>query len=491
MKLIADLHIHSKYARSCSNRLDVQNIWKYCIIKWIDLIWTWDFTHPTWLNELDHYLEDNGKWLFLPKKKYLKAWMDEIKPFVNEQVFAKLEKGHYPHFILQTEINSVFQRWEKKSRIHNIILIDSIKNAKAILDYLWQFGRVESDWRLAVKQDQIDTLSWLKTTFPQSVFIPAHIWTPYFGVLGSRFWFTSMQQAYWDSLKLVDAIETWLSSDPVMNWMNQELDNFAIVSNSDAHSLENFAREANVFDYFWDDFEYYTFDYKDLEKALKSKKYSNWYVDWVEKKYLDNLFKNPWLLTLDGTIEFYPQEGKYFGNWHAKCHYLTSPQDTIKRNGKCPICGWKIVVWVFHRSYDLWDQQRIKEIWFWTKDFWTEKEISKFAKKFVRPQFNYIVPLSDIITQVWQANKGTKKYEKLFNELIIKFWSEFFILLDLSLKSASKYDEKFAQALWKVREGDIFIKSGYDWLFGVVEIYKTQKEEESILEKRSQQDTLF
>lgn len=487
--ILIDFHIHSKYARSCSNRLDIENIFKYCFIKWIDIIWTWDFTHPKRLLEIEKYLESNWKWLLIPKKEYLFKWIDDIKEQLSPMVLQKIEKWIYPHFILQTEINSVFTRGEKKSRIHNLILIDSIPNAYSILNYLSNFGKVESDWRLAVNQDHKDTLIWLKTNFPQSVFIPAHIWTPYFGVLGSRFGFENMEIAYDSAVDLVDAIETGLSSDPVMNWINPQLDQYTIISNSDAHSLENFGREINEFEYIWTD-ENYIFDYKDIEKCLKIRKYTMKKINNIEKNYLKNLFKEKWNLVLKSTVEFYPQEWKYFWDWHAKCNFLTNPVDTIKRNGKCPYCGWKLVVWVFHRAYNLWETTRIQTVWYWNNDYLTQLQINKYSKQYGRPWFKYIVPLSDIISNVWKINKWTKKYQKYYNELIKEFGSEFYILLDLQKKLAQKYDERFAQALDKVRMWDIFIRSGYDWLFGIVDIFGEKKLYE-IKPSWNIQDTLF
>lgn len=472
MKIIADLHIHSKYAMWCSNRLDIENIWKSCILKWIDLIWTWDFTHPKWFSEIVEYCEEDGKWFLLPKSKYIKKWIKEISEELSEDVISKLENQHYPKFVLQTEINSVFQRETKKSRIHNCILIDSIDSAKKILDYLSQFGNVESDWRLAVKQDQSETIKYIKENSLSSIIMPAHIWTPYFGVLWSRFGFESMKYAYWDSYYYIDAVETGLSSDPIMNWTNSEVDPFSIISNSDAHSPENFAREATIFEVE----EWYSYD--DLQRAIKSRKYDNFWdkISQIEKDYLDKLFSQDSKMSLWWTIEFYPQEWKYFWDGHKKCNFLTNPANTVNRNGKCPICGWNITIWVFHRSYNLANQDRIKQIWYWEKDFWTKDEVNQFAWKFDREQFYYIVPIRDIIYDVWGAKRTTKKAKNIYAELIKTFWSEFYILLDLDIKKAAKYDKLFAKTLEKVRNWDIYIRSGYDGVFGIVSINKLEKD---------------
>ncbi len=486
MKYVADLHIHSKYARSCSNRLDVENIWKSCIFKWIDIIWTWDFTHPSRLNELKQSLVEDWTWFLVPKQDLLQKRISELKPFLNHEVLQNVEKWFYPRFVLQTEINSNFERNSKKYRIHNCILIDSFANADKILEYLSWFGKVESDGRLTVKQDQTETLLWLKQNFPSSVFFSWHIWTPYFGVLWSKYGFDSMSKAYWSSLSLIDAIETWLSSDPIMNWINPEIDNLTILSNSDAHSPENFAREANIFET-----KNKTFPtYKDLEKAIKNRKFDKNFQNLheVEKQYLTDLFAVKTDLKLVWTIEFYPQEGKYFWDGHSKCNFLTTPSDTIRRNWLCPICGKKLIVWVFHRSFDIWDNKRISQIHFGEKDFWKQEEINEIAKIFDRPNYQYIVPLWDIIREVFAANKWTKKADKTYNELLLQFGTEFDILLNLKIDKATEYNKFFGYALEKVRNSEIFIKPWYDGVFGVVSIKEVDTPES---EKKIMQEGLF
>jgi len=258
----------------------------------------------------------------MPKEEYLNKWIEDLKGIVKDNIIEKLKNGNYPRFVFQTEINSVFQRqkdaewkftikieteksWKniKKSRIHNVILVDWFKNAKIILDYLSKFGKVESDWRLAVRQDQADTLNWLKQNIPSSIFFPAHIWTPYFWVLWSKFGFSSLKEAFLDSYFLIDWVETWLSSDPIMNWVNKEIDPFVIVSNSDAHSLENLAREGNFIGIEGlqkmdsEDSQKISiqellvkkFTYKDLERIFKYRKYKYFYDKLIdfERKYLD------------------------------------------------------------------------------------------------------------------------------------------------------------------------------------------------------------
>ena len=480
--IIADLHIHSKYARWCSKKLTVENIWKMAIVKGIDIIWTGDFTHPDRFEQLKYYLEVDDTGFLVPKAKFLKKWSDDLKSskeefsfYVNNEILSKLEQGYYPKFVIQTEINNVFvrQSWkkEKKYRIHNCILVEDFQIAETILDYLSQFWKVESDGRLTVKKDQEEILYYLKNEFPNIIFFPAHIWTPYFWVLWSKFGFSSLKEAFWKSYFLVDAVETGLSSDPIMNWINEEIDPFVIISNSDAHSLENMAREWNIIKskVEWK----YNFTYKDLEKILKERKYRFFreFLPKFERDYLDSLFSQETNFYLESTIEFYPQEWKYFGDGHSKCDFSCSPAETIERNWICPICWKPLTIWVFHRTYILGDNEREKNINFWSKYFWSNEEIKKISSIFGRPWYKYIVPLWDLIYEVWWFRKWTKAAQRKYNELILKFWSEFYILLNLPLSIAFDYDEKFWLALEKVRKGDIYIKSWYDWVYGVVQIW--------------------
>ena len=488
--IIADLHIHWRFSRGCSSKLTIPNIWKMAIVKWIDLIWTWDFTHPKrFFEEIKNYLEEEN-WFLKPKDKYLNKWFEELKAEypINNLIENKIKTWEYPRFVIQTEINTVFERKWKKHKVHHVILIDSLDKAKQILNWLSQWGKVESDWRLTVKKDQDDILYELKKQYLSSIFIPAHIWTPYFGLLGSKFWFDSIKTAFPKSYMLIDAVETWLSSDPIMNWINSEIDPFVIISNSDAHSLENMAREWNVFE----GWTIKDFTYKDLEKILKFRKYRyfNEYLLDFEKKYLNDLYTNSSKFYLDYTIEFYPQEGKYFWDWHSKCEVSFTPEETIKRNWKCPICWKDITIWVFHRTYKLGDGDRKQKINFWTKYKRSHEEIKQIASIFSRPYYKYIVPMRDIIYEVWWYKKWTKSSQKIYNTLIQTFGPEFYILLNLPLEEAYKFNEKFWNALEKVRKWDINIKSWYDGIYWVVKIFEDFEKNDLNAEKYKQ-NTLF
>lgn len=276
-----------------------------------------------------------------------------------------------------------------------------------------------------------------------------------------------------------------------MNRINPELDSFNILSTSDAHSLENFWREASVFEV-KEGNKIKDICYWDLERAIKERKVnkSREKVSSLEKNHLSELFESESKLKLTWTIEFFPQEGKYFGDWHSKCDFLTEPADTVKRNWVCPICGWKITVWVFHRCYNLWKKERLDFTDFGSKYFFDKQKIQKFAKFFDREEFYYIVPLWNLIKEVWNVNRGTKKSMMIYNELIKVLWSEFYILIDLELEKAYEYNKDFWEALQKVREGDLNIKSWFDWNFGIVSIY-SQEEKEKKIDSYYRQNPLF
>lgn len=432
--MFLDLHIHSKYARWCSNKLTIENIWKTCVYKWIDIIWTGDFTHPKWFEEITYFLEEDWNGFLIPKNEFLNKWKKEL-------YIMWIKVNNIPRFVLQTEINNIFTRTWKNYRIHNCILTNSITEAKKITDYLSRYWKIESDWRLWVKQDQIETLYTLKNNF-NIIFFPAHIWTPYFGTLWDR-WFDTIYEAYWNYYNLIDALETWLSSDPIMNWVNSELDNFSIISCSDAHSLENIWRECIYIDWFT--------NFWELRDILKYKK---------------NNYKF--------SIEFYPQEWKYFADWHSDCNIIFTPIETIKNNYICPICWKKLTIWVFNRTLKLWDKNRFSMLNYWSKFFYSNDEIEKISKLFNRPYFLYSTSLWNILKDVYWYNKWTKNAEKKYFKLV-SFYPEIYLMNLVDINELKKIDPKLANTIEKLRKWDIIIKSWYDWKYWEIIISKNSQ----------------
>ncbi len=304
MKIIADLHIHSKYSRATSKDMSIPELVHWAKLKNIKLLGTGDFTHPGWLQELKKYLKQISKHTF----EY-----DGVK------------------FILTGEISNIFSRKGKTYRVHNIIFLPDFNSVEKFNKLLQPYGELVSDGRPVVSIDCIDLVELVNSVSENSLIVPAHAWTPHFSIFGSLSGFDSIEECFGKYAKYIKSIETGLSSDPKMNWRLSKLDNITLISNSDAHSPQNLGREANVFD-IDDNVEDI---YSEIVRIITTKD---------KKKFLY-------------TIEFYPEEGKYHYDGHRECKICWSPQETKKYKGICPVCGRKVTVGVLNRVEELADRQ--------------------------------------------------------------------------------------------------------------------------------------
>ncbi len=416
MLQIADLHIHSRFSRACSKDLNLKNIELACRIKGVDIIVTGDITHPAWLKEVKSELEPLGNGFFK-----LKNSDGKIK------------------FVLGTELSCIYKRKEKTRRIHINFLAPSLSSVDKLIFVLEEQGfNLKSDGRPILGLD-VEELVKICLDIDEDFFIfPAHIWTPWFSMFGSKSGFDSAEECFGEMTKYIYAIETGLSSDPAMNWRVSDLDKFSIISNSDAHSLQNIGREANIFDL--DEI-----SYKSMCDAIKSRDKS---------KFLK-------------TIEFYPEEGMYHFDGHRNCEYSSHPKDTFKLNGICPKCKRKLTVGVLNRVEELADRE---------EGFYDEK-----FTPFVR-----LVGLDKIIAEAFGLkSRKSKKVISEYNKLIQKVGSELYILLDAPidvLKQATT--DKIVEGIELVRQGKVFVKPGFDGQYGVVKVFNEEN-------KVSQQQTLL
>jgi len=406
MKLIADFHLHSKYSRATSRDMDLEHIAFSAQRKGINIIGTGDFTHPEWFNELTSKLESA------------------------EEGFYKLknEKGKsIVRFIISGEISSIYQRGGKTRRVHNIIILPSLESAEKINNALsWQ-GNLKSDGRPILGMDSEELLKIVFKIEPRAMFIPAHIWTPWFAVFGSMSGFDSLEEAFGENTKYLSALETGLSSDPSMNWRISSLDRFALVSNSDAHSPNNIGREANVFDI--------DFNYSSLREAI------------IKKDKTKFLY----------TIEFFPEEGKYHYDGHRLCKVRMSPEERKKVNNICPICGKPLTIGVLSRVEKLSDRPK-EEV--------PENTIP----------FRSLVPLGEIIAESFGCQVKTKAVEEEYQKLISQFPNEFYILLDASFKDLQRAStEKIADGIIRMREGKVILEPGYDGEYGKVKVFSDKE----------------
>lgn len=393
--LIADFHIHSKYSRACSKNLKLPAIAAACETKGIDLVATSDFTHPAWMKHIDEELEECAPGIF--------------------QLTGARSKTK---FILVTEISSIYSQGGKVRRVHSLIYSPSIAAAKQLIKILTEEGcNLKSDGRPIIGVSAKELLRICHEISPDMELVPAHAWTPWFSVFGSKSGFDSLEECFGELTPLVHAIETGLSSDPEMNHLVSALDNITLISNSDAHSLDKLGREATVFNIEANK----KYSYHDIVSAIRTKKISD-------------------------TIEFFPEEGKYHVDGHAPCKFFCNPSETKKLNGRCPSCGKQITVGVLSRVYDLASREQSKVI----------------------HTSRHIVPLIEIISHAKKMGTASKKVKNLYDEMIKKFGNEFFILLDLDIKTISALDADVARLIAAMRSNNIKFSPGYDGIFGKI-----------------------
>jgi uncharacterized protein (TIGR00375 family) len=419
MRYIGDFHIHSKFSRATSQQIDLKNLEKWAKIKGVFLMGTGDFTHPEWFDEIKKNLEPAENGLFK-----IKGSKENVR------------------FILTTEVSCVYTKNGKVRKIHIVIFAPSIQVVEKINTQLsWSFN-LKADGRPILGIDAKELVKMILEISLDCLIVPAHIWTPWFSLFGSKSGFNSIEECFEELSSQIFALETGLSSDPKMNWRLSALDKYTLISNSDSHSLQKIAREANIF-------EGKDINYKKIIEAIKK----------GGKERGD--------LNMVATIEFFPEEGKYHYDGHRFCEVRFSPQETKKYGGICPVCKKPLTVGVLSRVEELADRN--------------EGERPKTALPFIS-----LVPLAEIIAEVFNQNSSTSKFvENKYFEMISTFGSEFEILLDIPTEEIEKDFPEIAQGIKIVREGKVKITPGYDGEFGKVNLFGNKEEQ------RSLQKTLF
>lgn len=411
MRVIADLHIHSKYSRATSTRLDIENLEKYARIKGLDLMGTGDFTHPKWLSELKKGLREDGTGI-------LKT------------------ENNFP-FLLSGEISLIYTQGGKGRKVHNILLAPSFEIVEQVNEALLKRGRTDYDGRPIFGMSCIDFAEMIKEISKDIEIIPAHCWTPWFGLFGSMSGFDSVEECFKDQTKHIFALETGLSSDPLMNWRLSSLDKYSLVSFSDLHSFWpwRIGREATIFEI--------ELTYKNIINALREKK-------------------------IAGTIEVDPNYGKYHMDGHRNCRVSMSPQEAIKNKNICPVCRRPLTIGVLHRVEELADREE------------------GFRPKNA-PGFYSLIPLSEIISNLLNTGIASQKAWKEYNNLIANFGSELNILMNPGLMELKKFtDEKIAEKIIENREGKIKIHPGYDGEYGYPVFDEGKRKAEKEIKPRRQ-----
>ena len=412
---IADFHIHSRYSRATSRDCVPELLELWARRKGLGLIGTGDFTHPAWREELREKL--------VPAEEGLYTLKDEFRR-EEDAAYSALR----PRFLVSGEISSIYKKNGKVRKVHNVILLPGLEAAEALSHRLEAIGgNLHSDGRPILGLDSRDLLEITLDVCPDAVFIPAHIWTPHFSLFGAYSGFDTIEECFGDLTGCIHSLETGLSSDPPMNWRISALDRFTLVSNSDAHSPANLAREANLFDT--------ELSYPGISRALQNRE---------TKEFA-------------GTIEFFPEEGKYHYDGHRNCGVCLKPADTEAVSGICPVCGGRITVGVLHRVESLADRE----------------------EGFVPPSarhFESLIPLREVIAASVGLTAASRKVESQYGDLIRSLGPELFLLRearpgDIELAAGPLV----AEGIRRLRAGKVEVLPGFDGEYGKIKILDKQE----------------
>lgn len=409
MRTITDWHIHSKYSRACSKQLELPVIAQWCVRKGINMVATGDWTHPAWFAHIKENLVEERQGIYR----------------LNGSITPSLH--HSPEFMLVQEVSQIYKKGDKARRVHNLIFSPSLETCEKVIADLERHGfNLKADGRPILGIDSEELYKRLKEIDEKIIVVPAHAWTPWYAIFGSKSGFDSIEECFGSMAPYVYAIETGLSSDPAMNWQLSALDQVVCISNSDAHSPRNLGREANVFE----------FDqpptYDEFVRVLKEKDASKFLC----------------------TIEFYPQEGKYHFDGCSACKFSCDPKESKRLALRCPHCKRPLTLGVHHRVEKLADRQH------------------GLARGKI--PFRSIVPLAEIIAEVRGVSSVTsKKVEAEYLRLTDTLADEFTILLDTPLEdiAAHAFHPLLAEAIGRMREGRLKIEPGYDGIYGKVKIF--------------------
>ena len=408
----ADLHIHSKYSRACSRDCDIPHLAAGALRKGISVLGTGDFTHPAWADELKDSL--------VPAEAGLLKLRPDLERDVRRRVPAACEQP--VRFMLSVEISTIYRGGDRTRKVHHLIYAPTFEAAGRITTSLAKIGNLASDGRPILGLDSRDLLEITLDGGPGCYLVPAHIWTPWFAVLGSRSGFDTVADCYGDLAGEIFAVETGLSSDPRMNWMCSSLDAYRLVSNSDAHSPPMLGREATTFTG--------AMDFFAIAEALRTGD------------------------GLGGTIEFYPEEGKYHLDGHRKCGIRFEPRQTRERDGTCPQCHKPLTVGVLHRVAELADRP-----------------------DGYRPDgaagFNNLVPLAEIISEILSVGPKSKSVNSVIDRLVAAFGPELAILQEVPADDLGVIGgSALTEAMIRLRRGEVIKEAGYDGEYGRVRLFE-------------------
>jgi uncharacterized protein (TIGR00375 family) len=427
MRFHADLHVHSKYSRATSRDLDLEHLAHWAARKGIGVVATGDFTHPAWCAELKDKL--------VPAEPGLFRLRDDIDKAVAATLPAACRNP--VRFMLEVEISTIYKKGDKTRKVHHLIYAPDFATVARINARLARIGNIASDGRPILGLDSRDLLEITLESDPGAFFIPAHIWTPWFAALGSQSGFDSIAECYGDLAGEIFAVETGLSSDPAMNWRVSFLDRFRLVSSSDAHSPGKLGREATAFDC--------ERDYFAIRRALQTG------------------------AGFAGTVEFFPEEGKYHLDGHRKCNVRLTPRETIAAGGRCPACGAPVTIGVEHRVEALADRH----------DTVTPPATAGAVAN--------LVPLPEVLSEIAASGPHSKAVERSYDKVIATLGPELSVLQDVPIEDVARTASPLlAEALARLRKGEVIREAGYDGEYGVIRLF-----EERELKRLTAGDVLF
>jgi uncharacterized protein (TIGR00375 family) len=406
---VADFHLHSHFSMATSKESNPKNLHRWAGFKGVSLLGTGDFTHPGWRKELREEL--------VPAEPGFYRLKDTPASEIPGQPEVR--------FVVSGELSSIYKKNGRTRKVHNLILLPSLEDADRISSRLEELGmNIRSDGRPILGLDSYRLLELALDACPEVIFIPAHIWTPHFSVFGSNSGFDQIEECYEDLTQYIYALETGLSSDPGMNWRWSALDRFVLVSNSDAHNPQNLAREANLFGG--------EFSYSGIRKAFQDKETGGFL----------------------GTVEFFPEEGKYHFDGHRNCEVCWDPEQTRAKSGNCPVCGRKVTVGVLHRVAELADRP--------------EGFRPEGAKS-----YQSLIPLREVIGSAIHAGVASRKVNEVYFDLLKQFGPELVVLREAEVAEIAKFvGPLVAEGIRRLRLGEVEIQPGYDGEYGVISVLR-------------------
>ncbi len=416
VKIIGDFHIHSRFSIATSKKLIPEYLDYWAACKGIGIVGTGDCTHPGWLEECREKFEESDPGLF------------KLRPEYSLQENRGLQEETAPvRFIITGEISNIYKKEGKVRKVHNLVFLPGFEETEKFQEELSKRGNISSDGRPILGLSSRDLFEILLSVSNRAVLIPAHIWTPWFSVLGSKSGFENLEQCYEDLTGEISAVETGLSSDPPMNWICSFLDRFNIISNSDAHSPEKLGREANLLDT--------ELAYDAIVGALSSRE---------GDRFL-------------GTVEFFPEEGKYHLDGHRKCGIAWDPAETRENGGICPVCGRPVTVGVLNRVAELADRERIDE-------------------RSARAPYTCLIPLKELLSEILGIGPNSKGVGNLYAQLVQNLGPELEILLRLPIENIrEKGGEILAEGVGRMRHRRVYVKEGFDGEFGMVRVFREEE----------------